>query len=156
MPLDKKKIDELFEDIKKLDNNEVKIKNSRPKQIVGNVSKEEFPLKKDHLLSTEKKMYFSISHFFKLTLLSINDYAIALETWIKAILPLLLQNHGLDLDEWERICDIGDRDQKLEEKQDKSWLKFFNKTVKKGHIDREILLLINEGKNRVQAMREEL
>ncbi len=155
MPLDKKKIDELLEDIKKLDTNEVKIKNSRPKQIVGNVIKEEFPLKKDHLLSTEKKTYFYISHFFKLTLLSINDTAIALEIWIKAILPLLLQRHGIDLDEWERICDIGDHNSMLEEEQDKSWLKFFNKTVKNGHIDREILVLINEGKNRVKKMREE-
>ena len=88
-------------------------------------------------------------------LLSINDTAIALEIWIKAILPLLLQRHGLDLDEWERICDIGDHDPKLEEEQNKSWLNFFNNTVKKGNIDREILVMINEGKNRVEKMREE-
>ena len=155
MPLDKKKLDALLEDIKKLDDNEVKIKHSRPRQIVKNVIRKEFPLKKDHLLPTEKKVYFSISHFFRLNILSINDTAIALEIWIKAILPLLLQKHGLDLDEWERICDIGDQDPKLEEEQDESWLKFFNKTVKNGHIDQEILVLINEGKNRVKKMREE-
>ncbi len=155
MPLDKKKLDALLEDIKKLDDNEVKIKHSRPTQLVRKVNKDEFSLKKDHLLPTEKKMYFSISHFFKLNLLSINDTAIALEIWIKAILPLLLQRHGLDLDEWERICDIGDHDPKLEEEQDKSWLNFFHNTVKKGLIDREILVMINEGKNRVKKMREE-
>ncbi len=155
MPLDKKTLDALLEDIKKLDDIEVKIKHSRPRQIVKNVIKEEFPLKKDHLLPTEKKMYFSICHFFKLNLLSINDTAIALEIWIKAILPLLLQRHGLDLDEWERICDIGDHDPRLEEEQDKSWLKFFYNTVKEGKIDREILVMINEGKNRLIKMREE-
>lgn len=155
MPLDKKKLDALLEDIKKLEDNEVKIKHSRPKQNIRNVSKEKFSLKKDHLLHTEKKLYFLISHYFNLNLLSINDTAIALEIWIKAILPLLLQRHGIDLDEWERICDIGDQNLKLEEEQNKSWLNFFQNTIRKGQIDREILVLINEGKKRVKKMREE-
>ncbi|MHA2074282.1 MAG: hypothetical protein ACW97X_06665, partial [Candidatus Hodarchaeales archaeon] len=81
--------------------------------------------------------------------------ATALEIWIKAIFPLLLQRHGLDLEEWERICDIGDNNPLLEKELDESWLDFFQDIIKKGQIDREILILINEGKKRVIKMQKE-
>jgi hypothetical protein len=155
LPLDKKKLDALLEEIKRLDDTKITIKHSRPAQVNTNLDYETISVKKGHLLLTERKMYFLLCHYFKLTLLSINDTATALEIWIKAILPLLLQRHGIDLEEWERICDIGDNNPLLEKELDESWLDFFQHIIKKGQIDREILILINEGKKRVIKMQKE-
>jgi hypothetical protein len=155
LPLDKEKLDALLEEIKKLDAKKVEKKAKMSHQIVKKVEQFDTTMKKRYLLPTEKQMYFFISNYYKLTMLSIDDPAIALEIWIKAILPLLLQQHGTDLDEWERICDLGDDDPLLEEEQNTSWLDFFKNTIEKGLVNQEILILINEGRKRVERMRGE-
>ncbi|MFX0088225.1 MAG: hypothetical protein ACFFAU_21400 [Candidatus Hodarchaeota archaeon] len=154
MPLDKEKLDTLLEEIKRLDTKKVDKKSKLPHQTVKKIESHDNTIKKRYLLPTEKQMYFLISNYYKLTMLSIDDTATALEIWIKAILPLLLQHHGTDLDEWERICDLGDDDPLLEEEQNASWLDFFKNKIEKGLVDQEILILINEGRKRVERMRE--
>ncbi len=154
MPLDKEKLDDLLDEIKRLGAKKVGKKAKLSHQIVNKVEQHNTTMKKRYLLPTEKQMYFFISNYYKLTMLSIDDPGTALEIWIKAILPLLLQRHGTDLDEWERICDLGDDDPLLEEEQHRSWLDFFKNTIEKGLVDQEILILINEGKKRVERMRE--
>ena len=93
LPLDKEKLDALLEEIKRLDDQKTKIKHTLAMQSFKAIDKTSPSMKKSHLLPTEIKVYFLISHYFRLTLLSINDAATALEIWIKAILPLLLQRH---------------------------------------------------------------
>ncbi len=156
MPLDRKKIDALLVEIKLIEDRELKEKKQILHQTMQKTTHLDTTIKKRYLLPTEKQMYFLLSHHYKLTMLSIDEPATAIEIWIKGILPLLLQRHGIEFDEWERICNIGDVDPLLEEEQKKSWSYFFKNTIKKGQIDHEILILINEGKKRVKKMREEL
>ena len=155
VPLDKEKLDALLEEIKRLEEKPVKNRrvlkqNSMPRTKIS-IS----PVKKDFLLDTEKKVYFLLSHYYKLVMLSIEDTATAFEIWIKGVLPLLLRRNGLDREEWERISDLGDDDSQLEEELTEDWKIFFQKTIQQGLIDNDILALINEGKLRVEKMRRE-
>ena len=156
MPLDKKKIDALLVEIKLIEDRELKKKQKILHQTIQKTAHLDTTIKKRYLLPTEKQMYFLISHHYKLTMLSIDEPATAIEIWIKGILPTLLQHHAIEFDEWERICNIGDADQSLEEEQNESWSNFFKNKIRKGRIDRELLILINEGKNRVKKLRGEL
>jgi len=104
MPIDKKKIDALLEDIAHLDKKLSKKKLRRKRVNLPNSTNALSPLKKPELLETEKLVYFDICHYFKLTMLSIQHTETALEIWIKGILPLLLQRYMVEIEEWERMC----------------------------------------------------
>ena len=110
------------------------------------------PLKKSELLTTEKQVYFNNNHYFKLTMISIEKTEVALEIWIKGILPLLLKKQNLEIEEWERICEIGDKDKELQTESESEWTNFFNDTIKSGKVDEEVLVLLNEGKKKVERM----
>jgi len=155
VPLDKEKLDALLEEIKRLEDKSV-IKQRVTAHSTGLTIKESSsPVKKDFLLTTERKAYFDINNYYKLVMLSIDDAATAFEIWIKGILPLLLARHGLDREEWERICDLGDSLSQVEEELIEDWKKFFQNITQHGLVDKEILALINEGKLRVEKMRRE-
>lgn len=156
MPLDKEKLDALLEEIKRLEERSIKKRQVMRRHTIPTTNKSISPIKKDFLLATEKKVYFLISHYYKLVMLSIEDTATAFEIWIKGILPLLLRRYGLDREEWERINDLGDSDSQLEKELTEDWRIFFQDTIQRGLIDNEILTLINEGKLRVEKMRREM
>ncbi|MHA1443325.1 MAG: hypothetical protein ACTSR4_01040, partial [Candidatus Hodarchaeales archaeon] len=147
-PIDKKKIDALLEDIAHLDKKLSKKKFRRKRVNLPNSSNALSPLKKPDLLETEKLVYFDICHYFKLTMLSINHTETALEIWIKGILPLLLQRYMVEIEEWERMCDIGDNNSEIQQQQEESWQKFFHEIIQQGRLDSEALDLINQGKKR--------
>lgn len=153
MPLDKKKLDALLDEIKDLKETPVKKQRTFIHQTPSTTNLTASPVKKDFLLTTEKNAYFQINHHYRLVMLSVDNTATALEIWIKGILPLLLVRHGIDQEEWERICDLGDRNAELEEEITEDWKKFFEKTIQQGLIDKEILTIINEGRRRVEKMR---
>jgi len=111
-------------------------------------------LKKDYLHETEKKVYILLNHYYRLTLLSIEHIGTALSVWIKGILPILLEKHGINFEEWERLCDIGDDDKQLSEELDRDWEDFLNDVVRAGKIDREILSIIDKGKKKSKRMRQ--
>ena len=156
MPLDKEKLDALLEEIKRLEERPIKKRRAMKHHTIPTTSKLISPIKKDFLLVTEKMLYFQISHYYKLVMLSIEDTATAFEIWIKGILPLLLRRFGLEREEWERISDLGDGDTHLERELIEDWKVFFQDTIQQGLIDEEILTIINEGKLRVEKMRRDL
>ncbi len=153
MPLDKKKLDALLDEIKDLKETPVKKQRTFIHRTPSTTNLTASPVKRDFLLTTEKNAYFQINHHYRLVMLSVDNTATALEIWIKGILPLLLVRHGIDQEEWERICDLGDRNAELEEEITEDWKKFFEKTIQQGLIDKEILTIINEGRRRVEKMR---
>ena len=155
MPLDKEKLDALLEEIKLLEERPIKKRRVMKHSSLPRMDVSVSLIKKDFLLDTEKKVYFTLSHYYKLVMLSIDDTATAFEIWIKGVLPLLLRRNGLEREEWERISDLGDNDSQLEQELTEDWKKFFQNTIQKGLIDNEILALINEGKIRVENMRRE-
>ncbi|MFX0122381.1 MAG: hypothetical protein ACFFAE_02005 [Candidatus Hodarchaeota archaeon] len=152
MPLDKEKLDALLEEIKRLEEKPIKKRRIMKNYSIPTTNESISPIKKEFLLVTEKKIYFMISHYYKLVMLSIEDTATALEIWIKGALPLLLNRYGLEREEWERISDLGDGDSQLEQELTEDWKIFFQNTIQQGLIDKEILALINEGKLRVEKM----
>jgi prophage antirepressor-like protein len=155
VPLDKEKLDALLEEIKRLEEKPVKKRRIMKHYSFPKTEISSSPIKKDFLLDTEKKVFFQLSHYYKLVMLSIEDTATAFEIWIKGVLPLLLKRNSLDREEWERINDLGDNDSELEQELIEDWKIFFQHTIQQGLIDREILALINEGKLRVEKMRKE-
>lgn len=152
MPLDKEKLDALLEEIKRLEERPIKKRRVMKHHTIPTISQAISPVKKDFLLATEKKVYFTISHYYKLVMLSIDDTSTAFEIWIKGILPLLLRRYSLDREEWERISDLGDSDSQLEKELTEDWKIFLQDTIQQGLIDKEILALINEGKLRIEKM----
>ncbi|MFX0204484.1 MAG: hypothetical protein ACFFDT_00750 [Candidatus Hodarchaeota archaeon] len=156
MPLDKEKLDALLEEIKRLEEKPVKKRRVMKQYSMPVTDTSLSPIKRDFLLDTEKKVFFQLSHYYKLVMLSIEDTATAFEIWIKGVLPLLLSRNSLDREEWERISDLGDNDSELEQELTEDWKIFFQQTIQQGLIDSEILALINEGRLRVEKMRKEL
>lgn len=154
MPLDEE-LDALLEEIKRLDKNIASKKDKFP-PITARIPSTELlsSIKGVDILETEKKAYFELNHYFKLTLMSINDPGTALEIWIKAVLPYLLQRHAISLHEWERICNIGDRSDDIEKEMDADWLVFYKETICTGKINQNILGFINEGKKRVEKIQK--
>lgn len=154
MPLNNiRKLKAILEELNQLEDDQ-KI-NKRISIPLSNVVHVEQPVsqeKKDYLLATEIKAYFEISHYYHLVSLSIDDLAISLEIWIKAILPLLLQQHGIDREEWERVCLIGDADPKLEKELRADWKNFLTIFIKQGQINQKVLSLIEKGKERVKKL----
>ncbi|MFX0052768.1 MAG: hypothetical protein ACFE8U_15930 [Candidatus Hermodarchaeota archaeon] len=152
MPLDEE-LDALLQEIKKIKEKPVKtpVRTSTQTFQTNDLSKSS--VKKEYLLATEKKAYFQISHHLKLIMLSIEDTATALEIWLKGVLPLLLAQHSLDPEEWERIVDLGDSDPQITKESEENWRDFFQNTIKKGLVDPKILILIKEGRKRVRKMR---
>ncbi|MHA2328803.1 MAG: hypothetical protein ACXACR_09825, partial [Candidatus Hodarchaeales archaeon] len=63
--------------------------------------------------------------------------------------------HSIELEEWERICDIGDSDLGVQQELVNDWKEFFENKITKGQVNPEILVLIDEGKRRVEKMREQ-
>ncbi|MHA2225940.1 MAG: hypothetical protein ACXAC8_12090 [Candidatus Hodarchaeales archaeon] len=154
-PLDKKKLDALLDEIKTLEEKSGKIPSGLSLPSSLKIEDPVLPTKKDYLLATEKKAYLQISHHMKLVMLSIDDTATALEIWLKGVLPLLLTFHSIELEEWERICDIGDSDLGVQQELVNDWKEFFENKITKGQVNPEILVLIDEGKRRVEKMREQ-
>jgi hypothetical protein len=153
VPLDEE-LDALLKEIQKIKGKPLKttVRTSVPTFQTNDLSKSS--VKKEYLLATEKKAYFQISHHLKLVMLSIEDTATALEIWLKGVLPLLLAQHSLDPEEWERIVDLGDNDPQLGKEIEEDWLKFYQNTIKKGLVNPKVLALINEGRKRVKKMRK--
>ncbi|WP_455141360.1 hypothetical protein [Candidatus Hodarchaeum mangrovi] len=153
MPIDKSKLDDLLEEIKRLEEEKSNIipKTSnislQHRSIVPN------SMKKEYLLRTEKKAFFIISHYYKLTMLSLEDPGVALEIWIKGILPYLLLKNGLDNEEWERLCIIEEENVSIAQELNDDWKNFFRNTIKKGLVDEKVLELINEGKVKIERIR---
>ncbi len=152
MPIDKKKIDALLEDIAHLDKKLSKKKLRRKRVNLPNSTNALSPLKKPDLLETEKLVYFDICHYFKLTMLSINHTETALEIWIKGLLPFLLQRYMVEIEEWERMCDLGDNNPEIQQQQDESWKDFYQEIIQQGKLGIEILDLINKGKKRADQL----
>ncbi|MHA1974783.1 MAG: hypothetical protein ACTSW1_17430 [Candidatus Hodarchaeales archaeon] len=155
MPLNKKILDILLKEIERLEKNDDS-KNIVQRNIIVSTpmdTNDEDSLKKTYLLPTEKQLFFYISNHYKLTMLSIDDPGIALEIWLKAILPLLLERHGLNNQEWERICNIGDSDETIKSQVQKEWVIFFKQIIQKGRIDEKIVQYLQEGKRKVERLR---
>lgn len=156
MPLDKKKTDLLLKDIEWLEENEFAKTIERFKPIHGNIplstrqAPQLAPLKKKFLLPPEKHVYFQLSHYFRLVMVSMDDPGIGLEIWLRGVLPKLLTRYAITLEEWERITDIGDSDEEIQEELRKDWEDFYEKMIRQGKIEAEILGLINEGRARIQ------
>jgi prophage antirepressor-like protein len=155
VPLDKEKLDALLEEIKRLEEKPIKKRSTLRHPIIPSVDTTPSPVKKTFLHLTEKNVYFMINHYYKLVMLSIEDTATAFEIWIKGVLPLLLRRHGLEREEWERICDLGDNDSQLEKELTEDWKTFYHDTIQQGLIDNEVLKLINEGRLRIKKMKSE-
>ncbi|MFW9853480.1 MAG: hypothetical protein ACFFFG_00370 [Candidatus Thorarchaeota archaeon] len=155
MPLDKKAVDSLLEEIKWLDENEFLKTIERYKRTYGTNLRSTCqipvsPLKRKHLLPTEKQIYFQLSHYFRLVMVSIVDPGIGLEIWLRGILPKLLTRYAIDLEEWERITNIGDTDDDIQEELVADWQNFYKTTIRKGKIEDEFLAIIGEGRIRAQ------
>ncbi|MHA1213944.1 MAG: hypothetical protein ACTSPG_01485 [Candidatus Hodarchaeales archaeon] len=155
MPINKKILDALLKEIEELEDKGNDNRETRKNiPLSSKIYSEKIdPLKKNYLLPTEKQLFFYISNHYKLTMLAIDDPGIAWEIWLKGILPLLLKQHGLNNEEWERICDIGDSDKSIKLELRKEWTTFFKNTIEKGLVDKQIIKLINEGKLKVEKLR---
>lgn len=151
MPLDKNALEGLLEEIKRLEKKKTVKKTRKLSSRVFDTVRSE--IKKDFLQETEKKVYLLLNHYYKLTLMSIEHTGTALTIWINGILPILLKQHGINFEEWERLCDIGDDDEQLDYELDKDWKVFKEDTIKSGKIDHEILSLLEKGREKVRKMR---
>jgi hypothetical protein len=154
MPLDLSKLKDLIEELKEKEKDS-KIDLKLKKLFGTNNTINSGITKRKELLPTEQKAYFDISNHFQLVTSTIDDPSIAYEIWIKGILPLILPTHGIEFEEWDRICNIGDTDINLEIKLRESWKEFLQNKVQKDPINKKIWELILEGKKRVKALIEE-
>jgi hypothetical protein len=148
MPFDKRKLDALLEEIAILDK---EVKTHQKRRNNSRISQEKHsldPLKRLELAETEKQVYNRVNHYFKLIMISFQNAEVGLQIWIKGALPLLLEQYNLELEEWERICDIGDNDPEIQKELDESWKDFFQNVVQAGKIEDKILSMINEGKKK--------
>jgi hypothetical protein len=89
-------------------------------------------------------------------MISIARAETALEIWIKGILPLLLQRYMVEIEEWERMCKIGDNNPEIQQQQEESWKNFYQEIVKQGNLDSEVLDLINKGKKKVDKLAQNI
>lgn len=150
MPLDKEKLDDILDIIKFLETLPEKREDfALPKQNILLEKTTQPEIKPSTLGSSERKIYFYLSHFFRLTLLSIPDTAVALETWVNILLPYFMTNLSVvDEDSWAIICEKGDNDKNLQKELDEDWIKFYNHYVKKNKIKPKILKLLGEGRKK--------
>ena len=102
---------------------------------------------KETLSETESKVYVLLNHYFRLLTLTVSNLSIAYEIWLKGILQVLLQEVGLTLENWDRICTFGDHNQTLLDRIDTEWTGFLEE-IKKGNINNEAWELIQKGKKR--------
>ena len=102
---------------------------------------------KETLTETETKVYITISHYFRLVTITIPNISVAYELWLKGILQILLAEVGLTLDNWDRICTIGDHDSAIQDLVDSEWTTFLEE-IQQGHLNEEIWELIQKGKRR--------
>lgn len=72
------------------------------------------PLKNSQLTPTEQKIYFRLSIEFQIILDESTSYQMGAYKW-NLILEQRLQKHGLTTDEWERISDLGDNDNNIQD-----------------------------------------
>jgi hypothetical protein len=148
MPIDKRKLDSLLDEIAILEKNIDSRKRTKRRPRLTSATHSLSPLKQPELLETEKMLYFQFCHYFKLTMLSIEHTEVALEIWIKGVLPHLLSLYNMENEEWERLCAIGDTDSQIQKELEDDWVTFFREIVEKGRIEEEILTLIDEGKKK--------
>lgn len=102
---------------------------------------------KESLSETEIKVYITINHYFRLVTITIPNLSVAYELWLKGILQILLAEVGLTLDNWDRICTIGDHDSDIQELVDAKWTAFLER-IQRGHMNEEVWDLIQKGKRR--------
>ena len=148
MPIDKKKLDALLEEISQLDEEIETHTRKRPIPRISQGKHSLSPLKKSQLVETEKQIYFLLNHYFKLVMLSFQNAEVSLQIWIKGVLPFLLKQYNIEVEEWERICNIGDNSPDIQKEIDVSWKEFFQNAVQIGKIEEEVLFMINEGKKK--------
>ncbi len=148
MPIDKRKLDALLEEITQLDKEIETHTKKRPIPRISQGKHSLSPLKRPQLAETEKQIYFLLNHYFKLVMVSFQNAEVSLQIWIKGVLPLLLKQYNLEVEEWERICDIGDNSSDIQNEVDTSWKDFFQNIVQAGKIEDEVLSMINEGKKK--------
>jgi len=153
LPIDKSKLDDLLEEIKRLEEGNSDIIPKISKISIQQRSIIQDSTKKKYLLLTEKKAFFTISHYYKLTMLSLEDPGVALELWIKGILPHLLIKNGLNNEEWERLCIIEEENRSIAQELNEDWKKFFHDIIEKGLVDEKVLDLIKEGKEKIDRIR---
>ncbi|MHA2362822.1 MAG: hypothetical protein ACXAC7_02610 [Candidatus Hodarchaeales archaeon] len=156
MPLDLEKLDALLEEIKQLEEKPLKLKPAKMHPTSIQFTEIKTPEKKDKLLPTEKKAFFEISHYYKMVMLSLGETPVTYEIWIKGILPLLLSHHSLDLEEWERLCYIGDHDSRIEGELADDWKNFFKETIQQGRVNKGVLFLINKAKSQIKKKKNSM
>ncbi|MFW9778538.1 MAG: hypothetical protein ACFFE8_06755 [Candidatus Heimdallarchaeota archaeon] len=159
MPIDKKKVDSLLKEIEKLEENELSrtfghYKTTHVTPPLSTLHNSLEPLKKKHLQSTEKQTYLELSHYFRLVMVSIDDPGIGLEIWLRGILPKLLKRNAINLEEWERITNIGDSDEIIQKELLVDWKSFYQEKIRRGKLEEDILRIINEGRARAQRKRD--
>lgn len=104
-------------------------------------------IEKETLTETETKVYITISHYFRLVTITIPNISVAYELWLKGILQILLVEVGLTVENWDRICTIGDHDSVIQDLVDAEWTNFLE-TIQQGHLNEEVWDLIQKGKRR--------
>ena len=117
-----------------------------PSATVDSFLSQEEP-SKEILSETESKVYVSLNHYFRLLTITVPNLSIAYEIWLKGILQVLLQEVGLTLEDWDRICTIGDHNQTLLDRIDAEWTSFLEQ-IKKGTINNKAWEFIQIGKKR--------
>lgn len=121
-------------------------KKLKPSTTLDSFTLDEY-FEKETLTETETKVYITISHYFRLVTITIPNISVAYELWLKGILQILLAEVGLTLDNWDRICTIGDHDSAIQELVDAEWTTFLEE-IQQGHLNEEVWELIQKGKRR--------
>lgn len=108
-------------------------------------------IERKELRETELRVYIKISHYFRLTTITIPNINIAYEIWLKGILDVLLQEIGLTAENWDEICTIGDHNRKHLTRVDREWPKYLE-DIRRGNINPKVWELIQIGKKRAQIV----
>ena len=124
-------------------------KNIRHEILPG--QEQEALTKKKELRETELRAYVKISHYFRLTTITIPNINIAYEIWLKGILEVLLREIVLTTDSWDEICTVGDHNKKYLKRVDREWPLFLEE-IRKGEMNQEVWKLIQIGKKRSQMV----
>ena len=148
MPIDKRKLNALLEEIAQLDR---ELETYQKRKSIPRISKDKHslePHKRPLLAETEKQIYYTFNHYFKLVMMSFQNAEVGLQIWIRGTLPFLLKRNNIEVEEWERICDIGDNSSDIQKEIERSWKHFFKSIVKTGKIEEEVLSMISEGRKK--------
>ena len=140
-------LEEFIEELNELlRSNKGKFQKLRPNSLLDGISYEQYH-EKEKLTETEAKVYILISHYFRLLTLTVPNLSVAYEIWLKGILKVLMSDVGLTLENWDRICTIGDHDSDLQDRMDTDLPSFLDQ-IKLGKMNEEVWELIQKGKKR--------